>query len=373
MIAVDRNHACAGDRLGELATGGAAGPRRSRRSRRPPSGRRPRPIQSCDENRFSGRRCLGDRRRIVAAQLVEHPLALGELRHAAVRTCAPSPPRRAPGGVVRMPAVMNGNNDHGPIDRAAAAEVARRRAQHQPLHQRAVAMPHQLRDRSAHRVADRDDDVDAEDVGQRGDVVGAVLEPEPSGSGCRGRGRDGRGRSRGSGGRAARTPTPSSGRRSPTGRAAASRRRTGRAGDLADERRAATGQLDGAGRAGTNEWCADRAHGVRGHTISTFEVTIAQVRAGASKSTTSPTRWPSSACAERRAGRDDVEVVVALLDRPDQVALGCRRRLRRRISTIDPAATTSELPPSTISAFLSSASRWRMRPSIFPCSSLAAW
>ena len=30
-------------------------------------------------------------------------------------------------------------------------------------------------------------------------------------------------------------------------------------------------------------------------------------------------------------------------------------------------------PPPTISAFLSRASRWRMRASIFPCSSLAAW
>jgi len=37
----------------------------------------------------------------------------------------------------------------------------------------------QLGDDAAHGVADRDEPLDAEDPGQRGDVIGAVFEPEP--------------------------------------------------------------------------------------------------------------------------------------------------------------------------------------------------
>ena len=42
----------------------------------------------------------------------------------------------------------------------------------------AVPAPDQLRDRAAHRVADDGEALDAERVGDRDDVVGAVLEGE---------------------------------------------------------------------------------------------------------------------------------------------------------------------------------------------------
>ena len=41
-----------------------------------------------------------------------------------------------------------------------------------------MALPRQLRDRPAHRIADRDEGVDAQRVGHAHGVVGAVLEPE---------------------------------------------------------------------------------------------------------------------------------------------------------------------------------------------------
>ena len=55
---------------------------------------------------------------------------------------------------------------------------ARRRAQHEPVDEIAVAAPQQLRDRTAHRVADRDDRAGAELDERRRAVVGAVGEPE---------------------------------------------------------------------------------------------------------------------------------------------------------------------------------------------------
>ena len=44
---------------------------------------------------------------------------------------------------------------------------------------RRMTVPHELRDRSAHRVPDRNERVDAQHVGQRDDIVGAVRQPEP--------------------------------------------------------------------------------------------------------------------------------------------------------------------------------------------------
>ena len=61
---------------------------------------------------------------------------------------------------------------------ARRREVRRRRAQHQPGDALAVALPDQLGDRPAHRVADGDERVDAEHVAHGDGVVGAVLQAE---------------------------------------------------------------------------------------------------------------------------------------------------------------------------------------------------
>jgi hypothetical protein len=65
-----------------------------------------------------------------------------------------------------------------PIGTAPAGEPGAGGAQHEPVDQFTVAPPHELGDRATHRVADRHEAVDAELAGQRGDVVGTVLEPE---------------------------------------------------------------------------------------------------------------------------------------------------------------------------------------------------
>ena len=108
---------------------------------------------------------------------------------------------------------------------------------------RRVALPQQLGDGAAHRVADGDDgSVDLERVEQRGDVVGAVLEPERRRDcGCPSRGRGGRRRGRGSARRAPRSTSKKL--RSADRRPAVQQddgRRAGRSGDLA--------QSDGARR-----------------------------------------------------------------------------------------------------------------------------
>ena len=41
-----------------------------------------------------------------------------------------------------------------------------------------MAAPHQMGDRAAHRVADSHERVDVQHAGERGHVIGAVLEPE---------------------------------------------------------------------------------------------------------------------------------------------------------------------------------------------------
>ena len=63
--------------------------------------------------------------------------------------------------------------------RRRAQDVAGGGAQHQAGQQRRVPPVQQLGDHAAHRVAHGDEPADAEDLRQRGDVVGAVLEPEP--------------------------------------------------------------------------------------------------------------------------------------------------------------------------------------------------
>src|SRR5204862_862561 len=70
---------------------------------------------------------------------------------------------------------------HDPVPRAfphGAAEVPRGRRQHQALDPVAMAVPRQLGDRTAERVADGDEALDAKSVGHGGDVVGAVRETE---------------------------------------------------------------------------------------------------------------------------------------------------------------------------------------------------
>src|SRR5207248_4087387 len=64
-----------------------------------------------------------------------------------------------------------------PVPRAfpqRAAEVPRRGCKHQALDAVAVAVPDDLPHRTAERVADRDEPLDAENVGDGRDVVGAV-------------------------------------------------------------------------------------------------------------------------------------------------------------------------------------------------------
>src|SRR5918995_2389863 len=58
-----------------------------------------------------------------------------------------------------------------------AAEVAARRAQDEPVDAVAVVAPHQLRDRTAQRIADRDAPLDLERIQERDRILGAVDEP----------------------------------------------------------------------------------------------------------------------------------------------------------------------------------------------------
>ena len=129
---------------------------------------------------------------------------------------------------------------------AELGEVRRRRAQHQAVDPFAVAVPHQLGDRAAHRVADGDEPVDAERVGDGDHVVGEVLETErPLAADPACRGRDGRTRTRGSAGPSgcvARVPVDV-GRRRPAVEEG-DRGRTGRAAEVAHEDRAAALELD---------------------------------------------------------------------------------------------------------------------------------
>ncbi len=87
---------------------------------------------------------------------------------------------------------------------AELGEVGRGGAQDQAIDAFAVPVPHQLGDSTSHRVADRDEPIDAERVGDGDHIVGDVVEPErPLARGSRARGHDGRTRTRGTACRAA--------------------------------------------------------------------------------------------------------------------------------------------------------------------------
>src|SRR3954471_18465172 len=64
----------------------------------------------------------------------------------------------------------------------AAAEIAAGGTQHEALDAIAMSPPEQLGDGPAHRVADGEEPVDAENVGQRGDVVRTVGQAEAPGA-----------------------------------------------------------------------------------------------------------------------------------------------------------------------------------------------
>ncbi len=61
---------------------------------------------------------------------------------------------------------------------AVGCEARARRAQHEPADEVAVPAPHELRDRSAHRIAHRDHRPGSERFDRRGAVVGAIGEAE---------------------------------------------------------------------------------------------------------------------------------------------------------------------------------------------------
>jgi len=62
---------------------------------------------------------------------------------------------------------------------ALDVEDRRCRTQHQAVQTFGVALPDELRDRTAHRVADGDETIDSERGGHVDGIVGAVLQPEP--------------------------------------------------------------------------------------------------------------------------------------------------------------------------------------------------
>ena len=108
-----------------------------------------------------------------------------------------------------------------------------------------MAAPDELGDRAAHRVADRDDPVEAERVGEGGDVVGALLEAERLGRADAAavaavvEGDD----VEVLGERRVARPPVEVGRRRPAVQQH-ERRRAGRSGELAHERAPATGEPD---------------------------------------------------------------------------------------------------------------------------------
>ena len=106
-------------------------------------------------------------------------------------------------------------------------------------------------------------------------------------------------------------------------------------------------------------------------TISTFNVPP-----GAWYSTTSPTAVPSSAAPSGADGGGHGQVALALLDGADEELLGVVLVVALVAQRHDAALLTPGREPvslSTISAVLSMAWSWRIRDSIFPWVSLAAW
>ena len=289
----------------------------------------------------------------------QHPTAVGSAarRPARAGPCSPSAGARP-----ARPALTGGGR-----------EPVGRRAQHEAGHLSAVAVPEQLGDRAAHRVADRDHRAGAE---------------------LRRRGRRRRRRSR-RGGSAAGADAP-----------AVAAVVEGQHAVVPGQRRVAGEPVEvGAGgpaRAAAGSWVRPGGPGSSRTNVvprpgsstsgraaaeaspatatadqpSTEAISTSSVRRWAPRtSTLSPALGPMQRPAERRARGDDLEavvpaprssrrgsarlVVVAVVadgdDRAGRDHLAARRRPRRSRRS------------------RACASSWRMRPSIFPCSSLAAW
>ena len=127
---------------------------------------------------------LDDAAGVVAGQLPQGPppQRLGHAGGQEAGGCVPAAARRrhhARDGQRQTEGTETGEA-HAVVH--AAAEVAAGGAQHQPLDAVTMAPPEQLGDRATHRVAGGEEAVDLEDIGQRGDVVGAVGEPEARGA-----------------------------------------------------------------------------------------------------------------------------------------------------------------------------------------------
>ena len=207
-------------------------------------------------------------------------------------------------------------------------------AQHQTLDPLGMAVPDELGDGPTHRVADRDDPVDPELVGQRHGVVGAVAQAE------------------GTGGRDAATVAAMVEREHPE--AAAQRLEAGepvevgggrptvqeyergrpyRPGHLADERRATSRQVDGAprGERGGHDGLVGHLEAqrrlsrnrivARPQPISALTMTTRRTPPGASYSTSSPACFPMSAAPRGEVG-EITSCSTLLLDVADQVRLG---------------------------------------------------
>ena len=87
---------------------------------------------------------------------------------------------RVDGGAVRRPAVRNGCSDHRPISRRLPRKLRDVAHKTIPLTNSRWRCHSNCAIGSSHRVADRDQRVDAEHLRQCGDIVGTIGEPEPS-------------------------------------------------------------------------------------------------------------------------------------------------------------------------------------------------
>ena len=125
----------------------------------------------------------------------DRPPGLDDLVPVVAGDLVEPPPRRATAVAPAVPAGEGGvgqlGDRHGAGDDTRtggdaeeqplahrAGERGARRAQHEAVDELAMALPDELGDRPAHRVADRHEAVDAQLASEGGDVVGAVLEAE---------------------------------------------------------------------------------------------------------------------------------------------------------------------------------------------------
>ena len=108
-----------------------------------------------------------------------------------------------------------------------------------------------------------------------------------------------------------------------------------------------------------------------GRRLTTSTVRLAPV--GDWKSTLSPGLRPSERLTERRPGADDVVLDAALLDGAEEVEVGVVVALVAELHDAPGLDRRRRSAPSTISAFSSMAASCRIRASIWPWWSLAAW